>query len=504
MSEVQTGMTTITRSVSVEDLRRAEAERHAAELADRMQREEAVRQRALGEARDTTAQAHAELGSLQQQLDTAKKRLPDLTYSFGTFPEMPRGGEVYQWQQHAASVTALVRGWRDELASATAAAEEVLRRRVRTKKAWQENASLLAGHRAHLEQLEALKQLLPDVTSASLLAPVVPVQGAAYEEIEAANTGLAWALDKIAVEIRRFTGIGRSNEQLARQIQQVTVPFEMVTGEDRAAAWRAAVRSKELEAFESALAARLASSRWNEAELPQDLALSLARIRTGLATAENSDLFGRLLQRSELRTRIGDAQAMLDAPPAYLPSGLACEWHATAAQLERVCFGHDPLSTTLTRRYQALVEASQLALNHAYVFAQAKAAIAECGLMVEEDVIDLQFGDSEAPPSVMAFTVPGFHDRKVVLSMDSTGKTVSLPLRFNDSDAEWERARDLEFDHEVCRRLGRALSSLATSGINVALTKEATAHPVLKASEVGFKLREVSHPATDKRFAREV
>jgi putative NIF3 family GTP cyclohydrolase 1 type 2 len=100
--------------------------------------------------------------------------------------------------------------------------------------------------------------------------------------------------------------------------------------------------------------------------------------------------------------------------------------------------------------------------------------------------------------------VPGFHDRKVVLSMDSTGKTVSLPLRFNDSDAEWERARDLEFEQAVCHRLGRALSSLATSGIKVALTKEATAHPVLKASEVGFQLREVSHPATDKRFAREV
>jgi hypothetical protein len=138
------------------------------------------------------------------------------------------------------------------------------------------------------------------------------------------------------------------------------------------------------------------------------------------------------------------------------------------------------------------------------VFAQAKAAIAECGMIIEEDVIDLVFDGNEAPPSVMAFTVPGFQDRKVVLTMDPAGNTASLPLRFNDTDSESENIRDIEFDHEVCHRLSNALSSLASSGINIAMTKEETDHPVLRASDLGIRLRQRDETsATKKQLLRE-
>jgi hypothetical protein len=156
------------------------------------------------------------------------------------------------------------------------------------------------------------------------------------------------------------------------------------------------------------------------------------------------------------------------------------------------------------RRYQSIHEASRLALTHAYVFAQATAAIAECGLIIEDDVIDLVFDGNEAQPSVMAFTVPGFKDRKMVLSMDSTGNTASLPLRFNDSNAESEKIRDIEFDHEVCHRLSKALSSLESSGITMTMTKEETDHPVLRASDLGIRLRRNTDPdPAKKHFAME-
>lgn len=87
MSEVQTGITTVNREISVEDLRRAEEDRRAAELADRMRREEEARQHALVKARNTTSSAHAELSNMQLQLNEAKIRLPDLVYSFGSLPE---------------------------------------------------------------------------------------------------------------------------------------------------------------------------------------------------------------------------------------------------------------------------------------------------------------------------------------------------------------------------------------------------------------------------------
>ena len=125
-------------------------------------------------------------------------------------------------------------------------------------------------------------------------------------------------------------------------------------------------------------------------------------------------------------------------------------------------------------------------------------------MIVEEDVIDLTFDGSEAPLGIMAFTVPGFRDRKVVLTMDAAGNTASLPLRFNDSDAEAEKVRDREFDQEVCHRLTEALESLEESGITVSLAKDGVPEPVLKASEVGIRLRGRHDSPRDNRLAREV
>jgi hypothetical protein len=504
MSEVQTGITTVTREVSVEDLRRAEEERRAAELADRMRREEEARQRALANARNATAQVHTELSSMQQQLNEAKSRLPDLTFCFDSLPEMPRSGEVSEWQHHAATVSSLVNDWRNELEHAIRVAEEILRRRVRTQKAWQENSQLLAAHRANVEQLEALNQFLPDVRHNVEYGLSVLEHDATYEEIESFNESLAMTIERLGLEIRRFTNIGLNNDLLATQVRAITTPFEMVMGADRTEAWKEYKRTEALSAFEAAFESRLATARWSEDNLPQDLALSLARIRSGIAKAENTDFFGRLLQAAERKARMEAAQSMLNTAPSYIPPELTEEWRFIAVELEKVAFGHNALTTNLTRRYQSIHEASKLALTHAYVFAQAKAAIAECGLIIEEDVIDLVFDGNEAPPSVMAFTVPGFLDRKVVLSMDSTGNTASLPLRFNDSDAESERLRDIEFDHEVCHSLSKALSSLASSGIAMALTKEETDHPVLRASALGIRLRRSTDADTAKKhFARE-
>jgi hypothetical protein len=313
------------------------------------------------------------------------------------------------------------------------------------------------------------------------------------------------AVEQIHSEIRRFTNIGMNNGRLAEMVLEITTPFEMIMGTGRTEDWKKYKRKAALNTFESDLQDRRLSSRWNENDLPQDLALSLARIRSGIATPENTDFFVRLLQTIEKKAHMETAQKMLNAAPSYIPPELADEWRFIAQELEKVLFGHNALTTNLVRRYQGIHEASKSALTHAYVFAQAKAAIAECGLIIEEDVIDLMFDGNETPPSVMAFTVPGFQDRKVVLSMDSANNTASLPLRFNDSNAELEMMRDIEFDHEVCHRLSKAISSLKNEGITMDMIKEKTDHPVLKASELGIRLRKGSkRPASIKHFAREI
>ena len=343
MSEVQTGITTVNREVNVEDLRRAEEERRAAELADRMRREEEARQRALADARNATAQAHAEMSSMQQQLNEAKTRLPDFTFCLESLPEMPRSGDINEWQEHAAIVGSLVDSWREKMEHAIRVAEEALRRRLRTQKAWQDNSWLLAAFRANVEQLEELKLFLPDVQSNTEYYLSALEHHATYEEIESFNGNLTTTIERLHSEILRFTNIGLNNRQLAAQVQAITAPFEMVLGTDRTEAWKESKRTEALNVFEAALESRLATTCWSENELPQDLALSMARIRSGIATAENTDFFGRLLQAAERKTRMEAAQSMLDRAPSYIPPELAEEWHFLVAELEKVAFGHNTL-----------------------------------------------------------------------------------------------------------------------------------------------------------------
>jgi len=506
MSHVQTGMTTVYREISIEDLRRAEEERRAAELADRMRREEESRQRALAEAKSIASQAHNQLSNMQQQLNKEKNRLPDLVYSFDSLPEMPRSGEVSDWQNHANTVSALVKGWRQELNHAIKVAEEVLNRRIRTQKAWQDNKQLLALHQANAGQLKSLQELVPDVASKINIALSVLSDDSSYENIESFNSDLSTTIEEVRNDIKRLTNIGLNNDRIASQIQKITTPFEMVMGDMQLRAWKEINDTKEHAFFEDELAKRLATANWNETDIPKNLVLDLARLRSGIVKLENTNFFVRLIQAIDKKSWMEKAESMLNSPPSYLPSVLVDEWQFISGELEMVAFGKKALSTTLTRRYSNIHEASKQALTQAYVFEQAKAAIAECGMIIEEDIVDMQFGEGAVTSKTMAFfTIPGFYDRKVVLSIDSDGNTTSLPIRFNDSNSEFEKMRDIEFNHAICDRLGNALSSLASSGIQMDMAQEKTEHPVLLASDLGIELCQCDEPnIARKQSMREV
>lgn len=489
MSEVQTGMTAVDDDIDFEDLMRAEEERLHAELAERMRREEEQKQRALDSARKATSKAHDELNRLRRQYLEDKKRLPDLVFWFDELPEMPVGGDVMEWMDHAAKTVYLVKRWREDFDLAAAVAEETLKRRIRTEKAWQDNTRLLSVMAAALDQLETLKALLPGVCRMVETPPSVLISDTPWEEIESANRNLDAFNERIGAEIKRLMSIGLNDSLLNAHILAVTVPYDMVMGADRATAFRQSVETEAVRRFEQNLAGHLAAVCLTEADLPMDFALYLSRIRTGIATDGKTDVFGRIVRTAEQKKQRENARAMLDKAPTYLPPGLALEWEDLVTVLHKIASGHGELTPTVERRYRDIREQAKQSLKQAYVFAQARAAIAECGLIVEDDAVDMVFDDGEDLPKTMALSVPGYDDRKVLFSLDRSGQTAILPLRFNDRETEYERVLDREFSERVCEGLDRALSRLEPAGITMNLTTEETAAPVLLASELGVTLR---------------
>ncbi len=500
MSEVQTGMTTVNDTISMADLMRAEEERRAAELAERMRREAEERRRALSDARQRTALAHMELSGLEQSLVDMKSRLPDLTFLFGELPDMPTGGDLQEWQEHAGLVTTLIRHWKNDFQQAVNVAEETLRRRLRTQKAWEDHRRLTAEIAAHAEQLKTLENLLPDVKRHVQPAfPAPPIPGAVYEDIEAVNLSISNSVSRLRSEIDRLTRIGLCNDRLAQSVRDAALPYDMVTAGKKVEDWYTAHDEQALRMFESRMKPALTKSGFCEDDLPMDLALCLARIRTGLATAENTDFFNRLLRAASIRDSREQARQLLEKAPDYIPPELAETWHFILTALEQAAAGHGELTTTLVRSHADLHEQSRKAMKQAYVFAQTRAAMAECGMIVEDGVIDIGFDEEKNQRKIMAFTLPGFKGLNVLFAMEPNGHTDVIPIRDNDLETSYEKARDIEFNNAVCHRLEDAFSSLKNSGITVDLTKADLEHPVVPASTLGLKVTKNDRYAEQKK-----
>jgi hypothetical protein len=218
-----------------------------------------------------------------------------------------------------------------------------------------------------------------------------------------------------------------------------------------------------------------------------------------MATAENTDFFNRLLHAASKRDSQMQARRLLDDAPAYIPPELTEKWRFLSRELERISAGQGRLSTTLIRSHADFHDESRNALKQAYVFTQARAAMAECGMIVEDGVIDIRFDEEKIQRKIMAFTLPGFQDRNVLFSMELDGHTDVIPIRDNDLETSYEKARDIEFNNAVCHRLEDAFSSLKNSGIAVDLAKADLEHPVIPASALGLKVTKNDRKADQKK-----
>lgn len=363
----------------------------AARLADIRRQEEAARQARI--ERERSVQARGQILAeeeryrrIQERLDTAASRLPDLTAdSRFSWPDAP--GEKAGANGLEAYLSGLRRridAFEHQVDSAIERAEYILQRRQATAAAWRTSQDAEAqwrmNHQARAELSQRLGQTAP--------ADAMPPRPAKTAELEAVQDHVArlqtaisrqeLSLTQMRAEVRK---LARAGETAGAAIKDVRSGEQALVEHSKAAA--AEARSR----FEAGLALAMSSNDLQFDDLPRGLQRLIEGARRMADDKDWTVTLGDWMAReAKRRTDTARALTMLSSPPegTFEDPELELRWQQLTPHLQAVMAGHESMSSDLETEFDQLGRDAQQGLNARLSRAANLAQLSQQGMSPEE------------------------------------------------------------------------------------------------------------------------
>lgn len=363
----------------------------AARLADIRAQEEAERRARIERERSAHARHQIlaqedRLRSIQNRLDAAASRLPDLRLPPPfNWPEAP--GE-------SAGAAALeshlnrVRGYLDTYSlhsnMAIDQAERLLQRRQATAAAWHASQDAEAQWRMNHQALIELGQRLGQ----AMRTEALPERPSRTAELEVVENHVARMMSAISRQSLALAALRAQARNLARAGKMAgTAVTGVRSGEQALAEFGEEAVAAARARFEHSLQIALSTHALRGDELPPGVKRLVEGARQSAAERDWSIPLSDWMARESARRRdTAKARMMLSSPPegALEDSGLTQRWHQLTPRLQAVMAGHEPMTGDLEGEYAQLGRDAQRTLNYRLSRAACLARLAREGMEVVE------------------------------------------------------------------------------------------------------------------------
>lgn len=413
---------------------------------------EAARRRVQAASR-AVAQLEEEFQQQLARLDTAARRLPDLSLQAPSLPtprsrvaEDPAAMERYQME-----VARVVGAFRHELDAGIAEAERLLERRLATAAAWRRAGDLEQRAAARLQTARATAERLDTRVQAPAM-PARPATESGLEAVQRYNERLQAALSAVEAEVRRLEALSDARERAAG------LGGPQVAGRDAAAARARHVAERRAAAqaeLRTTVVAGLAAANLGEADLSASVRTLIEEAMAQADAADRREQVARWIAREGHRHHgVKRALCMMQEAPELVHEehGLAARWSSLLVRLQRVAGGLEELSASIEREYEQLRTDAGRHVTTVFTRADWIRTMTEQGFEVleYEDGGGLVLVDLDHPEVWLEATE---------LQSEQGGFGAVIELR---TDADLPAERDATVTSSICTRLAQAQSAADT------------------------------------------
>lgn len=376
MSNTTISVTQAAEAARPADIRRAEAAARTA----RIERERSA------QARNQILAEEERYRRIQERLDAAASRLPDLVVDGSlSWPDAP--GEKAGANRLEAYLSGLRRrldAFEQQVGQAIERAEHILQRRQATAAAWRTSQDAETQWRMNHQARAELSQRLGQTASADAL-PTRPAKTAELEAVQDHVARLQTAISRQEISLTQMRAevrkLARAGETVGATIGSVRSGEQALVEHSEAAA--AEARSR----FEASLALAMSSNDLRFDDLP----LGLQRLIEGARRmADEKDwkvsLGDWMAREARRRTDTARALTMLSSPPegALEDADLAHRWQQLTPRLQAVIAGHESMTGDIEAEFAQLARDAQQSLDARLSRAANFAQLAQQGMSPEE------------------------------------------------------------------------------------------------------------------------
>jgi hypothetical protein len=444
--------------VSIEELRRREAEaRESARMAarraeDQRRQEEGIRRR-MNAANAIIAEQEGRFQSEVARLDESVQRLPDMALSAPVLPVM--SGDIARdpdrLEDHAAHLSGMVQRFSQQLDHQIERAERVLARRVAKAAAWRSAADLQGQLDLRIQSCREAARRLGEPFTASP-APEKPQDEAELEAVEAYVAALlelvnvashqSTRLQMRAFSRERATDLGGtrvhgsgSDESLSRHEEQKITDARNTLG--------------------ACLDAALSIAHLHRADLPGAVCIMIDDAFAQAHIQDHSERITRWIAREkQYRDGVQRSLTLMQSAPCLVHDdpALSVRWNALLGKLQRIAGGLEAFTPSVEREYEQIHKDSRLMQNRAFALADLIQAMNDQGFEIydREDGKGLVLIDLDHPAAWLEVTE---------LESDQGGFASHLDLK---TDETLSSTQEAAVASEICRKLVRASESAKT------------------------------------------
>lgn len=363
----------------------------AAQLADIRRAEEEERRARIERERSVTAsgeilQQEARYRGIQNRLDAASMRLPDLVYT-GTFhwPDAPpQQAGAAQLEAYLSQLRQQLDRFESDAASAVSQAEHRLMRRQATAAAWRTSHDIEAQWRQNQQALTELAQRLGQQPRTEA-HPQRPAQDAELEQVQ---THVARLQTAVSRQEATLTALRSEARTLARASENAGGAVTGTrSGAQALVEHQAKADAQALARFEASLQQAMAASAVRSEDLPP-VVMRLVDGARQMATDKDWSvtLTDWMAHQAARRRDTARALMMLSSPPegALEDSALTQRWQQLTPRLQAAMAGHETLSSDIEAEFAQLGRDAQRQLNYRLSRAACFARLAREGMQVVE------------------------------------------------------------------------------------------------------------------------